>query len=205
MIARAVATMMLFIQKVTRRACMYTMRPAFRRAGRNVIFSPFDHFSYRSIVLGDDVSISVGAHFSATRSEIVVGNKVMFGPNVTIMGGDHNITQLGRYMFDVQEKLPENDLPVRIEDDVWVGTGAIILKGVVIGRGAVVAAGAVVTRDVPPYAIAAGVPAKVIRLRWSDEEIAKHEAMLAKASGACCQPTTSVDSRCNGLVDGARQ
>lgn len=143
-------------------------------------FSPFDHFSYATITLGDDVSISVGAHFSATESEIVIGNKVMFGPNVTIMGGDHNISQIGRYMYDVVDKLPDNDLPVHIEDDVWVGTGAIILKGVTIGRGSVVAAGAVVIRDVPPYAIVGGVPAKVIRMRWNEETIAEHERLLLR-------------------------
>lgn len=107
-------------------------------------------------------------------------------------------------MFDVHEKLPENDLPVRIEDDVWVGTGAIILKGVVIGRGAVVAAGAVVTRDVPPYAIAAGVPAKVIRMRWNDEEIAKHEAMLANAAVACGHPSGALVQPCYGLAEETR-
>lgn len=157
---------------------MYALRPAFRKIGRRVTFSPFDHFSYATISLGDDVSISVGAHFSATESEIVIGNKVMFGPNVTIMGGDHNISRIGRYMYDVVEKLPENDLPVTIEDDVWVGTGAIILKGVTVGRGAVVAAGAVVVRDVPPYAIVGGVPARVLRMRWKAETIAEHERLL---------------------------
>lgn len=56
-----------------------------------------------------------------------------------------------------------------IGNDVWIGTGAIILKGVNIGDGAVVAAGAVVTKDVPPYTIVGGVPANVIRKRFSDE------------------------------------
>ena len=61
----------------------------------------------------------------------------------------------------------EEERPVIIGDDVWIGDRVMILPGVEIGRGAVLAAGAVVTRDVPPYAVAAGVPARVIRDRRS--------------------------------------
>jgi carbonic anhydrase/acetyltransferase-like protein (isoleucine patch superfamily) len=59
-----------------------------------------------------------------------------------------------------------------VGNDVWVGTRAIILSGVTIGDGAIVAAGSVVTKDVPPYAIVAGNPARLIRYRFSDETIA---------------------------------
>ncbi len=179
---------------------MYVMRPAFRRVGRRVTFSPFEHFTYPSSEIGNDVSISVDAHFSATHSKLLIGDRVMFGYNVTIMDGDHNIFQLGRYMLDVQEKLPESDLPVCVEDDVWVGTGAIILKGVVIGRGAIIAAGAVVTRDVPRYAILGGIPAKVIRMRWSDDQILKHEKMLT-ATSLCCHPSALFGQHHNGLQE----
>lgn len=81
-------------------------------------------------------------------------------------------------MFDVIEKLPENDLPVVIDDDVWVGSGAIILKGVHVGRGAIIAAGAVVTGNVQPYSIVAGVPARFMRFRWSDANIRLHDSKL---------------------------
>ncbi|MRS03355.1 hypothetical protein EG832_09060 [bacterium] len=102
----------------------------------------------------------------------------MFGPNVTIRGGDHNTSKIGYFMFDVHEKRPKDDQPVFIEDDVWVGAGAIILKGVTIGRGSIIAAGAVVTHSVKPYSITGGVPAKLIRFRWTTEEIIQHEIAL---------------------------
>ena len=76
------------------------------------------------------------------------------------------------------EKRPQDDLGVEIGDDVWVGTRAIVLHGVTIGRGAVVAAGAVVTRSVPPYAVVAGVPARVVGFRFTIDEVIEHEVRL---------------------------
>ncbi len=157
------------------RACL---RPLFGSCGRNVKFDPFDEFSYATIFLADDVFIGRGAKFSAaTGNRIVVGSGVMFGPNCTIMAGDHNISEIGRFMFDVHNKCPEDDQPVVIEGDAWIGTGATILKGVTIYRGSVVGAGAVVTHDVPPYAVVAGVPARVLRYRFSEHQIEQHEAL----------------------------
>nr|WP_051254704.1 CatB-related O-acetyltransferase [Halobacillus kuroshimensis] len=73
----------------------------------------------------------------------------------------------------VDQDYYEEFSPVTIRDNVWLGAHAIVLDGVTIGEGAIVAAGAVVTKDVPPYAIAAGVPAKVIRYRFREETIKK--------------------------------
>ena len=83
-------------------------------------------------------------------------------------------------MFDIKDtdKKPEDDLRVVIEDDVWIGTRAIILHGVTIGRGAIVGAGAVVTCNVPPYSIITGVPAKVFKFRWNIDTILQHEESL---------------------------
>lgn len=104
----------------------------------------------------------------------------MFGPEVAILGGNHRTDLVGRFMKSVleKEKKIEDDLEVIIQDDVWVGTRAIILKGVTIGRGSIIAAGAVVTKSVPPYAIAAGVPARIICFRWDIYTILDHEKRL---------------------------
>lgn len=161
-----------------RRLFCHLSKCRFKKCGRNVIFSPWDRFSYETISIGSDVYIGPCAIFRASDSAITIGNKVMFGPRVTIMGGDHNFSVVGRCMFDVKEKTEDDDLPVYISDDVWVGACVTILKGVKIGRGAIVAAGALVIHDVPEYSIVGGVPAKVMRYRFSESEVFEHEKAL---------------------------
>ena len=153
-------------------------KPLFQECGRNVRFDAWGNYSYSTISIGNDVYIGPGAKFSASDTTLKIGNKVQFGPNVTIMAGDHNTSVVGQYMFDVHEKLPEDDQPVVLEDDVWVGAGATILKGVRIGRGAIVAAEALVRESAPPYSIVVGVPAKILRFRWTVDEILAHEREL---------------------------
>jgi acetyltransferase-like isoleucine patch superfamily enzyme len=173
-----IAILFLNVKRVYERVCMHLMISLFKNHGENVIFFPTNSsFSYQNIVLGNDVYIGPGAIFLSI-TVISIGNKVMFGPDVKILGGDHNVSEIGRYMYDVKVKLPENDLPVTIEDDVWVGSGAFILKGVTIGRGAVVAAGSIVTKDVEPYSIVAGIPAKKIKMRFCESDLARHINLL---------------------------
>lgn len=157
---------------------MLALRGAFKRHGRNFIFDPDGLYSFATIEIGDDVFIGPGANLTATDAGIVIGNKVMFGPNVTILGGNHNTGEIGRFMFDVKEKRPEDDETVIVDDDVWVGAGATILKGVRLGRGCIVAAGAIVTKSVPPYSIAGGLPAKVLKARFDLDTVLQHEEAL---------------------------
>ncbi len=157
---------------------MYLYLPLFKKHGKNFIFDPNDHFSYSTMKVGDDVFIGHNAIFSATESGITIGNKVMFGPNVTIMGGDHNTSLLGEYMFDINDKRPHDDLEVTIKDDVWVGTGVIILKGVTIGTGSIIAAGSLVNKDIEDYSIYAGVPARFIKKRFEEDDLIIHKKLL---------------------------
>ncbi|MBO4500451.1 MAG: acyltransferase [Bacteroidaceae bacterium] len=94
-------------------------------------------------------------------AKIRIGNYVHTGANVMIIAFNH--------AFDTREiptiKQDYYDAEIIIEDDVWIGGGAIILAGVHIGKGAIIAAGAVVNRDVPPYSIVGGVPARILKYR----------------------------------------
>lgn len=181
--ANAVGKAWTIFIRIRRRLLMWCLRPRFAAHGRHFHFDPAGDYSFNNIEVGDDVHLGVRPTLNSTRSTIRIGNKVLFGPEVVIRGGNHTTSLVGRFMYDVSEaeKLPGDDLDVIIEDDVWVGTRAIILHGVTIGRGAIVGAGAVVARDVPPYSIVGGVPARVIRFRWDVETILRHEAMLYPA------------------------
>ena len=167
--------------KIIDRIIMHLVRDLFAYCGKNVIFYPTkSDFMYKNISICNDVFIGPGASFIAAISHIYIGNKVLFGPNVTIRGGNHSCHIIGKFMADYhnEDKLPTDDVPVIIEDDVWVGTGVTILKGVHVGRGAIIAAGAVVTKNVPPYSIVGGVPARVLKFRWNISDIIKHESLL---------------------------
>jgi acetyltransferase-like isoleucine patch superfamily enzyme len=115
----------------------------------------------------ESASLDVGAFtFIGQGTEIEISHLVTIGRGGLIAPGvyitDHNHdTRPGPPMY----LRPCIAAPVRIGDDVWIGTNAVILPGVTIGDGAVIAAGAVVTRDVPPGTIVAGVPARVLRSR----------------------------------------
>jgi acetyltransferase-like isoleucine patch superfamily enzyme len=95
------------------------------------------------------------------NESVIIGDNVMVAQSCSIRDTDHAFSRLDIPMS--QQGI--TTAPVVIENDVWIGHGAVITKGVNIGKGAIVAAGAVVTKDVPQYAIIGGVPAKLIKFR----------------------------------------
>lgn len=173
-----VATQVFVTAARARRAAKgYANVSRFASRGDAFNFDPDGTYSYESIHVGDHVNLGTRPVMLATWGTIRIGNHVMFGPGVTIRGGNHRIDVVGRYMDSIREdeKRPEDDPGVVIEDDVWIGGNATILAGVRIGRGSVIAASAVVTKSVPPNSIAGGNPARVIRERFPAEELAIHE------------------------------
>ena len=155
---------------------------AMKYCGKHVYLRPSssDFKGLWNMSIGDYTCIPKGSVFYCTEAPLIIGKKVIFGPRPTIITGDHRIDVIGKYIMDSNDKLPENDAAVVIEDDVWTGANVTILKGVTIGRGSVVAAGAVVTKSCPPYSIIGGVPAKVLKMRFSAEAIKIHERSFKK-------------------------
>lgn len=151
------------------------------KCGNNVFFSPMNStFYYKNLFIGNNVNIGYHADFVASRSKIIINDHVVFGPHVSIRGGDHRTDIVGRYVDTVNddEKLPDNDQDVIFEGDNWIGMNVTILKGVTIGRGCIVAAGSVVNKSTAPYSIVGGVPAKVLKMRFNKEQIEEHERIL---------------------------
>ena len=153
-----------------------------KHCGKNVFLRPLssDIKGLENLSIGDNTIIPKGSTFYCTRAELKIGNKVIFGPKPTIITGDHRVDIIGKCIIDVtdDEKMQVQDAPVVIEDDVWCGANVTILKGVTIGRGCVIAAGAVVTKSFAPYSIIGGVPAKLIKMRFTPEQIVHHESLL---------------------------
>jgi acetyltransferase-like isoleucine patch superfamily enzyme len=115
------------------------------------------------------------------NEQLTIGKFCSFASNVTILlGGEHRTDWITTYPFNVLfnefsnfKEHPKSKGNVKIGNDVWVGMNVIILSGVTVGDGAVIGAGAVVSKDVPPYAIVAGNPAKIVKTRFSPTEISR--------------------------------
>ncbi len=112
------------------------------------------------ILIGEHVHIGRNSYISGI-GEVEIGKDSMLGPNVTLNSGNHNFTDVNIPMRRQGAQLGK----ITIENDVWLGANVCVVPGATIGKGAVIGAGAVVTKDVPPYSIAVGVPAKVVRDR----------------------------------------
>lgn len=148
---------------------MPSLRCSFASCGENVTLGRRSEISGAgNIYIGHDVYLGPGATLLTTRAKIRIGNYVMSGPNLTVVTGDHRTDIVDRPMMELtdKDKLPDNDQDVVIGNDVWMGSGVTILKGVHISDHCVIAAGAVVTKDVEPeFSIWGGVPARCLGSR----------------------------------------
>lgn len=140
-----------------------------RRLGCRLMFAEMgqdvnvEHGAY----LGNGARIRIGDHSGfgidcLCTGDITLGRHVMMGPEVMIFTTNHNAQEVS---IPMQRQGDTPSMPVVIEDDVWIGARVIILPGVRVGTGSILAAGAIVTKDVPPFAVVGGNPAKLIKWR----------------------------------------
>lgn len=131
------------------------------KIGHNVhIYPGVRFFTPKGLTIGDNVSISSYVVVT-TAGGVTIGQNVLIGYGAKILSANHKIPEERGTIFGAGHDIA----PVNIEDGVWIGANAVILPGVRVGTGAVVAAGAIVTKNVAPYTIVGGVPAKLIRHR----------------------------------------
>lgn len=116
--------------------------------------------------------------YGSENEKLSIGSFCSIGPDVKfILGGEHHYDYFSTFPLKVKVLNLKSEAyskgEIRVEDDVWIGHGALIMSGVTIGRGSVVGAGSVVVKDVEPYSIIGGNPAKLIKYRFSQEIIDK--------------------------------
>lgn len=133
---------------------------AFIRIGNKVFLGPYTVCSSRNAFIDIYDYTSIGSHcrIASMGGKIQIGEYVMIGAFCYLGGGNHSIENINKPMARQEFKSKGG---VTLEDDVWLGGHVTVLDGVTIGRGTVVGACSLVTRDIPPYSIAFGIPAKV--------------------------------------------
>lgn len=135
----------------------------FKKYGDNVLFNfPVKIEGKSKIEIGRDSAIGTYTHIWGNGG-VTIGERVLIAAHCAITSVTHDHSNLNIRFADLIFK------PVIIEDDVWLGYGVIVLPGITIGKGAVVAAGSVVTKNIEPFTINAGVPAKFIKKRFEED------------------------------------
>lgn len=147
-------------------------RKFWKQKGKKTI--PASMFPDDLVTVGNHTYGWLNVNTPGNSARLVIGDYVSIADGVVfLLNAEHSTSTLSTYPFKVKilgadaEALSKGDIIV--DDDVWIGYGATILSNVHIGQGAVVAASSVVTHDVPPYSIVGGVPAKVIKMRFTEE------------------------------------
>jgi acetyltransferase-like isoleucine patch superfamily enzyme len=162
-----------------RRALRAMQRGRFGSFGAGSTYDPttssFD--GYENMYIGRNVFIGRHAIVFIVDAPLVIGDDTIIGPGLCIMSGNHVFDLPGRSFRGITEG---RNRPITIGRNVWIGARVIVLSGVHIGDGAVIGAGAVVTRDVPPFAVAVGNPARVIRWRFEGPDREMHEAFIER-------------------------
>jgi maltose O-acetyltransferase len=135
----------------------FLLRPAFKACGRNVQIAGRVTINFTNrLELGSHVYIAAGCWLNASGG-IVIEDEVQLGPYAVLVTGDHTCTA-GSYRF-----APRTLAPIRLCRGSWIAAHGTVTKGVTVGRGALLAANSVATHDIPGYAVAGGVPARLIQ------------------------------------------
>lgn len=167
------------LKEVCKLFCVGARKGKWKKTHPNSDTIPMNKFTFDHVEVGYGTYGELNVVDYGGENRLILRSFVSIAQNVSfILNAEHYINHISTYPFKVKilkdcetESFGKGDIIV--DDDVWIGYGATILSGVHIGQGVIVAAGSVVTKNIPPYAIVAGVPAKIIKYRFSDEIISE--------------------------------
>ena len=143
------------------------------RIGKNFVLGKEVNIKKNGFKTGDNVYIG---QYSYIGPYTEIGNFCMLSDYINIIGDDHIFDKVGIPI--ILSGIPKSTKKTIIEDDVWIGHGVTIMKGVKIGEGSIIAANTVVTKDIEPYSINVGIPSKKIKMRFNSESIKIHKRNL---------------------------
>ncbi len=150
----------------------------YARIGNHSIVAGNTHVVPQNMEIDDYCVIQDRLNFISHKGKLYVKKYSVLSSGVTIVPASHQLTVGVPFYISTVGHINDKEGDVIVDEDCWIGTGAIILSNCHIGRGAVVAAGAVVSKDVPPYAVVAGVPARIIATKFKEDQIIEHERSL---------------------------
>lgn len=153
-------------------------RRAFGAMGRGCHIGKSCTLVPRQMYLDDYVIVQNLVNVIASEGKVVVKKYSVISSQCIIIPGLHMAAPGVPFYYQAKERVGDENLTICIDEDCWVGAGAILLRHCHLGRGSVVGAGSVVTKDFPPYAVVAGNPAKIIGVKFSKADILAHEAAI---------------------------
>lgn len=165
------------VNRIVKNISLFCFKLRWKFSNRGNFTSVAREFPPNTVEVGKSTYGTLLVYNDIEDRKLRIGSYCSIADNVTfLLGIDHKTTRVSTYPFK-QMLIDSRDFDaiskgdIAVDDDVWIGYGATIMSGVHIGQGAVIAAGAVVTKDVPPYAIVGGVPARIIKYRFEPQMI----------------------------------
>lgn len=167
------------IIRILRAPKLFLIKKRLASCGKDVIITfPCKIAKPQNIHMADHTLVQPNVTFIMNKGNVYIGKWTVIASNCTLITDNHvptvgvNHRMLGRYHINDRVK------DIILEDDCWAGAGVTLMSGAILRRGSIAAAGAVVNKEVPPYAVVAGVPAKIIATVFTIDQILEHEQYL---------------------------
>lgn len=151
---------------------------SFGKKGRYSIVASDSSLNQNNVFIDDYCVIQSQTNFISNKGRLIVKKYSVISSGCIIVPGSHRLTVGVPFYLSTTKHINDEEGDIIIDEDCWIGAGCILLPQCHIGRGAVVGAGSVVKKEVPPYAVVVGTPARIIATKFTIEDILRHEAIL---------------------------